>query len=75
MVAAGEYCIKLLTDMQYFGTTLPRIPVPIERKMKVMLLLLDEKKRRRRTNDKDIDLFCEGAKVNHYLRGLGLGLG
>ena len=36
--------------MQYFGTTLPRIPVPIERKMKVMLLLLDEKKRRRTKN-------------------------
>ena len=61
----GEYCIKLLTEMQYYGTTLPRIPVPIERKMKVMLLLLDEKKRRRRTNQRsqDLGLFCEGAKV------------
>ena len=61
----GEYCIKLLTDMQYFGTTLPRIPVPIERKMKVMLLLLDEKKRRRRTNQRpqELGLFCEGAKI------------
>ena len=61
----GEYCIKLLTEMQYFGTTLPRIPVPIERKMKVMLLLLDEKKKRRKTNQRSLDLglFCEGAKV------------
>lgn len=25
--------------MQYYGTMLPRIPVPIERKMKVQLLL------------------------------------
>ena len=61
----GEYCIKLLTEMQYFGTTLPRIPVPIERKMKVMLLLLDEKKKRRHTNQRSLDLglFCEGVKV------------
>ena len=64
-MTVGEYCVKLLTDMQYFGTTLPRIPVPIERKMKVMLLLLDEKKRRRRTNQRpqELGLFCEGAKV------------
>jgi pre-mRNA-splicing factor 38B len=43
----GAYAIKLLTDMQYFGTTLPRIPVPIERKIKVLLLLLKEKQTRR----------------------------
>mmetsp|Transcript_60413 Transcript_60413/g.118907 ORF Transcript_60413/g.118907 Transcript_60413/m.118907 type:complete len:562 (+) Transcript_60413:55-1740(+) len=61
----GEYCTKLLVDMQYFGTTLPRIPVPIERKMKVFLLLLEEKKKRRRTNqrDKERGLFSVGAKV------------
>lgn len=61
----GDYCIKLLTDMQYFGTTLPRIPVPIERKMKVLLLLLEEKKKRRRNNmrDKERGLYDVGAKV------------
>lgn len=61
----GSYCIKLLTDMQYYGTTLPRIPIPIERKMKVMLLLLEEKKRRRRANarSKELGHFCPGAKV------------
>ena len=46
----GAFCVKLLTEMQYYGTTLNRIPVPIERKMQVMLLLLDEKKRRRKGN-------------------------
>lgn len=51
----GDYCIKLLTDMQYYGTTLPRIPVPIERKIKVLLLLLDEKKKRRQKNLKSVD--------------------
>jgi pre-mRNA-splicing factor 38B len=64
-MSTGSYCTKLLTDMQYYGTTLPRIPIPIERKMKVMLLLLEEKKRRRRANarSKEQGLFCPGAKV------------
>lgn len=61
----GEFCIKLLTDMQYFGTTLPRIPVPIERKIKVMLLLLQERQRRRRDNIRlqDLGKFSKGSKV------------
>ncbi|CAM9245439.1 unnamed protein product [Ectocarpus fasciculatus] len=61
----GEFCIKLLTDMQYFGTTLPRIPVPIERKIKVMLLLLQERQRRRRENARlqDLGKFSKGSKV------------
>lgn len=50
----GDYCIKLLTDMSYYGTTLPRIPVPIERNMKVMLMLLDAKKKRRVKNQRDL---------------------
>lgn len=49
-MTVGAYVTKLLTDMQYYGTTLPRIPVPIERKMKVLLLLLNEKKARRQAN-------------------------
>eukprot|EP01038_Epipyxis_sp_PR26KG_P007977 gene7977-10817_t len=61
----GEFCIKLLTDMNYYNTTLPRIPVPIERKMKVMLLLLEEKKRRRRVNlrARESGAFADGDKV------------
>mmetsp|Transcript_23288 Transcript_23288/g.21178 ORF Transcript_23288/g.21178 Transcript_23288/m.21178 type:complete len:381 (-) Transcript_23288:585-1727(-) len=46
----GQYSRKLLTDMQYFGTTFPRIPVLTERKVKVYLLLLDEKIKRRQNN-------------------------
>jgi pre-mRNA-splicing factor 38B len=45
-MSIGAYCIKLLTDMSYYNTTLPRIPVPTERKIKVMLLLLEEKQKR-----------------------------
>ena len=61
----GSFCIKLLTDMSYYATTFPRIPIPIERKFKVMLLLLDEKKRRRRNNarSQELGLFKAGTKV------------
>ena len=52
VITVGSYAIKLLTEMKYYDTTLPRIPVPIERKFKVLLLLLHEKKRRRRSNMK-----------------------
>jgi len=62
-ITIGEYCIKLLTDMAYYGTTLPRIPIPIERKIKVMLLLLEEKKKRRRNNLRIKDEFYPGAKI------------
>lgn len=62
-MTVGSYCIKLLTDMHYFGTTLPRIPVLIERKFKVMLLLLEERKKRRAENSLMLDRFQVGTKV------------
>jgi hypothetical protein len=63
----GQYLIKLLTEMQYFNTPFPRIPVPIERNFKVMLLLLADKQKRRKSNQKDEERgkFCKGAKVLH----------
>jgi len=62
-MSMGQYLIKLLIEMQYFGTTLPRIPVPIERKIKVLLLLLEEKKKRRKQNSQLKDKFLAGTKV------------
>ena len=38
----GAYCIKLMTDLQYFSTMLPRIPVAMERLLKVELVLHGE---------------------------------
>ncbi|KAH8068700.1 hypothetical protein JL721_6562 [Aureococcus anophagefferens] len=38
----GAYCVKLMTDLQYFSTMLPRIPVAIERRLKVELVLHGE---------------------------------
>ncbi len=46
----GDYIISLLKSMDYFNTKLPRIPVPIERKIQVFLLLFEEKKKRRASN-------------------------
>lgn len=62
-MSVGQYITKLLTDMQYYGTTLPRIPVPIERKIKVLLLLLDQKQRRRKQNLKMKEKFTTATKV------------
>ena len=61
----GQYLIRLLTDMHYFNTTLPRIPVPIERKYKVLLLMLTQRQERRAKNQKDEERgrFSQGAKV------------
>lgn len=33
VMTIGEYVEKLLTDQQYFGTRLPRIPMAIENKI------------------------------------------
>ncbi|KAG5190263.1 hypothetical protein JKP88DRAFT_271470 [Tribonema minus] len=49
--------------MQYYGTMLPRIPVPIERKMKVHLLLHQEKKKRAAANQAIKDRLRAGVKV------------
>ena len=65
IMTIGDYVIQLLTDMKYYGTTLPRIPVLYERKFQVMLLLLKERQRRRRKNMDDLERgkYCTGAKV------------
>ncbi|CAE7547506.1 Prpf38b, partial [Symbiodinium microadriaticum] len=62
----GAYLINLLSDMHYYNTTLPRIPVPIERKIKVMLLMLSEKQRRRQANQRDEERgkYIKGTKVS-----------
>lgn len=65
VMTMGQYLRQLLTDMKYFGTTLPRIPVLYERKFQVMLLLLDERVRRRKSNMHDFEKgrYSKGTKV------------
>jgi len=53
----------VLTDQKYYGTILPRIPVKIEREIKVKLLLVDEAVSRARDNARTLDAFAVGAKV------------
>jgi len=48
--SVGEFCVKLATEMAYAGTTLPRIPLPVERRIKVLLLLQDLRRQRRELN-------------------------
>jgi len=37
-ITIGEYVRSLITDLDYYGTMLPRIPVPTQRTFKVKLL-------------------------------------
>ncbi len=59
----GAWLVKLLTELQYYGTMLPRIPVPIERKIKVRLVLNEERKKRAAANRRFAHAFREGARV------------
>jgi pre-mRNA-splicing factor 38B len=75
-VTMGQYLTSLLTEMQYHNTTLPRIPVPIERKYKVLLLILSNRQERRVKNQRDEERgrFSQGAKVTLLLRLLSSSL-
>ncbi len=59
----GQWLRGLLSELQYYGTMLPRIPVPIERKIKMRLVLLEENKKRAKANRRHMGAFREGAKV------------
>lgn len=41
-ISVGEYVRSLLTSMDYFGTLLPRLPIGLEREIKVKLLQAEE---------------------------------
>ncbi|CAM9473366.1 unnamed protein product, partial [Phaeothamnion confervicola] len=63
LMTVGAYVEKLINDMQYYGTTLPRIPVPIERKMKVQMLLRKEKQKLALANRRIAHLLRPGTAV------------
>ena len=46
----GQYVESLLTDMNYYNTRFPRIPIMIEREMKKRLLMINEKRERKQRN-------------------------
>lgn len=75
-VPMKTFLTSLLTNMNYCSTTLPRIPVLIERKMKVNLLVLEEKIKLKKENyyflnNKDyFREFQPGNKVSAYFYDL-----
>lgn len=63
----GAFVRKLLSDMEYFGTRLPRLPVNIERDIKVKLLQAEQMEQRAQRHLRDrgtLDYFKKlGSKV------------
>lgn len=68
VVTIGAFAHRLLTDMQFYGTQLPRIPLLTERAIKVKLLLLVERQKRRKQNLRVFHNggFAVGTKVKAY---------
>ncbi|KAI8090022.1 PRP38 family-domain-containing protein [Halteromyces radiatus] len=54
MMTIGGLCRMLLTEQKYFGTMLPRIPVPIARDLEQMLIAYDKEKTRDTKGDQGI---------------------
>lgn len=63
LTTLGLWLRGLLSDLHYYGTMLPRIPVPLERKIKMRLVLVDEKKKRAAGNRRQMGAFRAGARV------------
>ena len=57
MVQIGDYVEKMLSDLEYYGTRFPRIPIKIETKIKAKLILNQEKRDRKKANLQNIGLF------------------
>jgi len=58
----GQWAGLLITEQQYFGTILPRIPVKIEREVKIRMLIQAERRARFEANMGMLSSFREGAK-------------
>ncbi|KAL4432059.1 hypothetical protein ABPG74_017795 [Tetrahymena malaccensis] len=59
----GDYVEKLLSDQEYYGTRLPRIPIKIETKIKAKLVLNQEKRERKQKNLMSIFSFQKETPV------------
>ena len=57
----GAYARRLLTDMRYFGTMLPRIPLKYERRIKMLLLLRKQRAQREERHRPLLSSLTEGA--------------
>lgn len=62
-MSMGRFLMKILTDMKFYDTMLPRIPVPIERKIKAYMILAEDEQRRAESNMRILGLLRPGAVV------------
>jgi hypothetical protein len=59
----GQYVEKLLSDNKYYGTLLPRIPVPVEREHKKKLMLRGVLRTRQEENELYRDRLKPGMRI------------
>eukprot|EP00559_Dactyliosolen_fragilissimus_P006605 CAMPEP_0184863202 /NCGR_PEP_ID=MMETSP0580-20130426/9782_1 /TAXON_ID=1118495 /ORGANISM="Dactyliosolen fragilissimus" /LENGTH=347 /DNA_ID=CAMNT_0027361393 /DNA_START=489 /DNA_END=1532 /DNA_ORIENTATION=+ len=65
-ITVGEYVRMLLTEMEYYGTRLSRLPVSIERDIKVRLLQAEQIKNRAQEHFRDsrrMKFFQVGSRI------------
>jgi len=66
-ITIGDYCRNLLTDMNYFSTLLPRLPILIERDVKVKLMQGRQIEERGKKNMENLEAF---TRVGQRVRAL-----
>lgn len=69
-ITVGEFARGLLTDMNYHGTVLPRLPVAMEREIKVKLLQAEQIEDRAKKHLEDIDTMKHFLKIGNRIRAL-----
>lgn len=62
----SEYIERLLSDGDYFGTRLPRIPTIVERDLKEKLEAAAERRERREWNAEHLGEFTEGSLLSVF---------
>eukprot|EP00826_Nyctotherus_ovalis_P043441 TRINITY_DN4576_c0_g1_i5.p1 TRINITY_DN4576_c0_g1~~TRINITY_DN4576_c0_g1_i5.p1 ORF type:complete len:698 (-),score=170.90 TRINITY_DN4576_c0_g1_i5:135-2087(-) len=61
-ITFGEYIEKLLTDLNYYGTRLPRLPILVEKDIRSKAALTAKKRERLQFNKENYNLFLRGAE-------------
>ncbi|CAK69597.1 unnamed protein product (macronuclear) [Paramecium tetraurelia] len=62
-ITIGDFCERLLTDLNYYNTRLPRIPQQIDTIIQAKILLSQEKRQRRNINQRIMALLQPGVSV------------
>lgn len=66
----GEFVRGLLTDLEYYGTRLPRLPVALEREVKVKLLTAEKAEERALSHLRNPELMRLFTTIGSKVRGL-----